>query len=112
MAGELVEVLAKEFALESLMFVESVVQYRSGWSSSLSKEQIIDQCDEISRNYLQAHSPNLLNVHQATIQKALDCIDGLEESKLDKTSQYIFDEAANDVCNWVTVNYLTKLKND
>ena len=110
--GEFIELLAREFALESLMFIEAVATYRREWTTDLSKDEVLKRCDEIKSVFLLPNSPNEVNVPIKIIKSCLDAIEALRNgNSLVSGSKHIFDNAANEIALMLAVNYVHRFMN-
>ena len=110
--GEFIELLAREFALESWMFIEAVATYRREWTTDLSKDEVLKRCDEIKRVFLLPNSPNEVNVPIKIIKSCLDAIEALRNgNSLVSGSKHIFDNAANEIALMLAVNYVHRFMN-
>ena len=107
--GEFIELLAKEFALENLLFIESVANYRREWTHDLSKDEVLTKCDEIKRLFLLPNSPNEINAPIKIIKNCLGAIEALRNGNSPvERSRNIFDSAASEISQMLSVNYIHK----
>ena len=107
---EFADFLAKEFAIESLLFIEAVVRHRKMCRGTVTKQTVVAACEAIKNEFLMPNSPNEVNINVSIKKHIMATIESLASNFSMEEARTAFDPAANDVGNMLSNNFLSKFK--
>ena len=109
---EFLQFLSKEFALESLAFIEAVVQYRKSFdTTTLDMNQVTASANQIFRDFLNPSAVNEVNVPVKVVKEVRAAVKSLANGTLSVTdAEHMFDAPANEISVMLSTNYLVKFK--
>ncbi|KAI8925020.1 hypothetical protein BC831DRAFT_462963 [Entophlyctis helioformis] len=105
--------LAREFSMESLLFIEAVRHYRSllQKNAKFTAKDVSDMCAKIVQEFMEPNSINEVNLPKIVTDKTLREIEAVSEgiSEL-HAARHLFDHAADHIANMLAVNHIRKFQ--
>ncbi|KAI8925023.1 hypothetical protein BC831DRAFT_284696 [Entophlyctis helioformis] len=113
MRGAFCQYLAREFSMESLMFIEAVKSYRETLSATNmpGMDQIRSATEKILEEFIVANSVNEVNLPKKCVDKIHQNIRDVIEATVGRDrAAYVFDEGAEHIEAMLAVNHLRKFQ--
>ena len=105
---EFARFLAREHALESLLFLEAIKRYKEEFEANISSVEITHLCSKMVKEFMTAGAINEVNLPRIVVNKILNQIEMFLNDNSCEDAQFAFDDAEKHISEMLVVNYVRK----
>ncbi|KAI8925021.1 hypothetical protein BC831DRAFT_462965 [Entophlyctis helioformis] len=104
--------LAREFAMESLLFIEAVHHYKIAQASGAhGQQEIVDMCNKIVEEFIDPNAMNEINLPKIVRDKTLREIEAVSDGTAeDHRARHVFDDATGHIEAMLAINHIRKFQ--